>query len=473
MHMIYKDIVGPLLASIAAITASAIASSACAQVQGPSEVQATPDEPRPRESKAVELEAKSAPDQSFALHAQTTLVVQNNRPFRSAFSGQNSLQSNGETRETFDVTLYLGVRPWKGAELWINPEIDQGFGLRNTLGAAGFPNGEAYKVGRANPYTRLPRLFFRQTIDLGGEVQKVAADLNQLRTTRTANHFVITLGKFGVADVFDTNVYAHDPRGDFLNWSIIEAGNFDYAADAWGYTVGGAVELYAGRFALRGGLFNLSEIPNGEILGKDFRQYEAVGEIEERHTVHGHAGKIKLTAYFNHGNMGRLSEATAIADATGQPADVAQVRKFATRAGVSINVEQELSDSVGVFLRAGISDGRFEAFEFTDIDRTLSGGVSITGKNWGRPDDHVGLAFVANQASRARLRYLAAGGLGVLVGDGQLLRPSDEHIVETYYDFAIAKGVHLSPDFQLIVHPAYNKDRGPVPILAARFHAQF
>src|SRR5450631_2068643 len=67
--------------------------------------------------------------------------------------------------ETVDITLFAGARLWSGAEVWINPEIDQGFGLDKALGVAGFPSRAAYKVGKNQPYLRLPRLFARQTID--------------------------------------------------------------------------------------------------------------------------------------------------------------------------------------------------------------------------------------------------------------------------------------------------------------------
>ena len=130
---------------------------------------------------------------------------------------------------------YLGWRVWAGGELWLDPEVDQGFGLSNTLGAAGFPSGEAYKVGAAEPYVRVQRVMFRQTWNLGGGKDDAEADLNQFAQSRTANRVTLTLGKFSVGDVFDANQYAHDPRADFLNWTAIDAGTFDYAADAWGY----------------------------------------------------------------------------------------------------------------------------------------------------------------------------------------------------------------------------------------------
>src|SRR5665213_1028403 len=241
--------------------------------------------------------------QSFALHGQATFLVQSNLPFHADFAGHDSLHAQGETRETGDLTLYAGASPWHGGELWANPEIDQGFGLANTTGLAGFSSGEAYKVGKANPYFRLQRLFFRQTIGLGGGDEKVEADQNQLGGARASDRLVLTIGKFSVVDVFDANAYAHDPRADFFNWTLIDAGALDYAADAWGYSYGGSAELYRGRWALRAGLFNLSNVPNSEKLESDFSQYEAIGEVEERHAIAGHAGKLKLTLFFNHGNM--------------------------------------------------------------------------------------------------------------------------------------------------------------------------
>jgi len=177
------------------------------------------------------LAAEATVEDWWGLHGQTTFVTQYHPGFHAAFSGPNSLDPQAQARETFDLTLIAGLRLWRGAELWANPEVDQGFGLSNTLGVAGFTSGEAYKVGAAVPYFELPRLFVRQTINLGGEVAHIAAGLNQLAGSQTAHRVVVTVGKLAVVDVFDTNRYAHDPKNDFLNWSIIDAGSFDYAAD--------------------------------------------------------------------------------------------------------------------------------------------------------------------------------------------------------------------------------------------------
>lgn len=417
--------------------------------------------------------AKETSDQNWAIHAQTTFVVQANASFHSAFQGPNSLDHRSHAKETFDLTLYAGVRPWNGAEIWLNPEIDQGFGLSNTLGAAGFPSGEAYKVGKTNPYAKLPRWFLRQTIDLGGKSEKVDADLNQLAGHRAANRLVLTVGKFGVVDMFDTNEQAHDPRSDFMNWTIVDAGTFDYAANAWGYTYGASAELYEGPWTARGGFFALSDVPNSTTLDSSFAQYELDGEVEHRHSIGGRPGKLKVTVFLNHGRMGRFDDAVLLAQATGRPADIAAVRRMRSRAGISFNLEQQVSNATSFFIKGGVANGDIEPYEFTDVDRTISGGVRVKGNGWGRRDDTFGVAAVVNGISRVHERFLDAGGLGILVGDGRLPHPGSEQIVEAYYDFPLANPVHVSLDGQLINHPAYNRDRGPVPLGAIRLHAQF
>ena len=340
--------------------------------------------------------------QAFAFYAQATSVSQYHPAFRAEVSGPQSLDSGSRGDTTNDVTVYLGLRAWKGAEIWLDPEIDQGFGLSNTLGVAGFPSGEAYKIGKTTPYFRLQRWFLRQSVDLGGEAKKLDPDLNQLGGAQTENRLVFTVGKFSVVDIFDTNKYAHDARNDFLNWSLIDSGTYDYAADAWGYTYGAAAEWYQGAWTTRLGLFDLSKLPNNKKLDPTFGQFQYDAELEHRHKLWGQDGAVRVTGFVTRGRIGHLDAATQQADLTGQPADIAATRRYSTRAGVSATLEQQLHDDLGLFVRAGWAEGDTEAVEFSDIDRTLSAGLSLTGKRWGRAGDTVGLAGVVNQASRVR-----------------------------------------------------------------------
>ncbi len=404
------------------------------------------------------------------LHTQLTSTVQAHPAFRGATDGPNSLSHKSDAAATNDVTAYIGVSPWSGGEIWFNPEIDQGFGLSDTLGVAGFPSGEAYKVGKLVPYYRSQRLFMRQTIGLGGAAEHVDAAANQVEMKRQPDRLVVTVGKFSVGDVFDTNTYAHDPRQDYFNWAVIDTGTFDYAADSWGYSVGGAVEGYTGNWTLRGAMMALSNEPNGETLDLSFAQHQLIGEIERRFSINQRASALRVTAFDSYARMGRFDDALAFGARSNTTPSTALVRRYGHRRGISLNAEQAVSDTAGVFARVGIADGSHESFDFTDIDRTVAAGITVKGKGWQRADDVFGAAFAVNDISNARRDYLTAGGLGVLVGDGALLRKSREAIFESYYSAMLTSWAHITLDGQLVFNPGYNADRGPVVVLGVRLH---
>lgn len=414
----------------------------------------------------------AAQSELWAFHGQFTYVEQEVSGFNAPYAGTNSLTPR-RAKETTDLTLYLGVHLWSGAEFWINPEIDQGFGLNNTLGVAGFPSGEAYKVGKNQPYLRLPRIFVRQTLDLPGRREASEAAANQLGGDRSLNRWVLTIGKIGVADIFDINQYAHDQRADFLNWAALDAGSFDYAADAWGYTAGAAVEWYQGTWTTRLGVFDLSDVPNSVHLEPGFHEFQIMAELEKRHTLREYPGKVMVTLYDSRGRMGLLNSAVQLAAATGQPVDISAARQYRSRLGASLNLEQQLVKDLGFFARVGKAAGNVEAYEFTDIDRSVEAGLSLKGPSWHREHDTVGLAGLVNNISADRQRFLNAGGLGILVGDGQLPHPGPEQIVETYYNAQLFSHAQLSFDYQWVDHPGYNRDRGPASIFAVRLHMQF
>jgi high affinity Mn2+ porin len=414
----------------------------------------------------------AAADEVFAVHGQFTYVEQQTGGFNAPYRGTNSLTPN-IAEETTDATLYLGAKLWPGAEGWLNAELDQGFGLDDTLGAAGFPSGEAYKVGKNQPYLRLPRAFIRQTFDLPGNRQPIDADANQLRGAHGENRVVVTVGKFSVVDVFDTNQFAHDPRSDFLNWTVIDTGTFDYAADAWGYSLGAAIEWYRNDWTFRGGLFDLSDVPNSAHLDPGFHEFQTDLEMEHRHEWAQRPGRILMTLFDSRGRMGLLNQAVALSQSNGGPVDIAAVRRYRSREGLSVNMEQEIAPELGAFLRLGKAAGNVEAYEFTDVDRTLVAGLSLKGSRWNRPRDTIGVAAVNNKISGARQGYLNAGGLGILIGDGRLPHPGPEQIIESYYSATILTFAQLSLDYQWISHPAYNRDRGPASVIAVRLHAAF
>jgi len=453
----------------AALLALALSQTAPASAEQPT----TTDD----SSQSVQANAPAAPVvQDYALLGQATFVDQFHPGFHAAYSGPNSLDSGRRGDETFDFTLYGGVRPWKGAEIWVDPEIDQGFGLSDTLGLAGFSSGEAYKVGQATPYVRVQKLFLRQTIDLGGQSQAVAPDQNQLSGTNMANRIVATVGKFSVVDVFDTNQFAHDARNDFLNWAVIDGAAFDYAADAWGYAYGASLEWYQSWWTVRAGIFNGSATPNSKFeafpLGS---QFQLVAEAEARYTLFGQSGKVKFLGYQTRAKLATFSalEQFYAANPDASNVDAETIRHLRNKFGGDINIEQPITADLGAFLRVSFSDGRTEAYDFTDVDRSVSGGFSLTGGSWNRPDDTVGIAYVVDNISKAHKEYFEQGYLGPLIGDGRLTNAAPEQVLESYYSFKLRSGIKVSADYQLVNHPAYNEDRGPVHIFTGRLHVQF
>ena len=421
-------------------------------------------------------EAKEAHEtQTWNFHGQTTIVNQwhQNLNGGSKPDGTNSLSRHSSSAETVDLTLFFGIKLWQGAEFYFNPEIDQGFGISNTLGLGGYASGEAYKVGANTPYYRDPRAFIRHTFDLVGENLFLEDQPNQLAKSITANNVIVTFGKFSVVDVFDTNTYAHDPRMDFFNWAGVDAGAFDYAADSWGYTDGLAVEWTQDWWTWRNGFFDLSTYPNSENIDQGFKQYQLVTEFEERHKLWGHPGKIKFLAFANRGKMATYSHAIAAAGVGNIP-DVNKpgLRKLDWKTGFAMHFEQEINSKAALFGRASMNDGTKETFEFADINQSVSLGISLRGEIWGRPADSIGAQYIENGLSSQAKQYFAAGGLGLLIGDGYL-QYGREKITEIYYNLKVADHLAFSFDFQNVNHPAYNIARGPVTLYAVRVHADF
>lgn len=406
----------------------------------------------------------------WEIHGQSTFIAQGYPSFRAPYSGPNSLTPAPQYQETWSNSLYLNARLWDGGEIYFNPELLQGFGFNNTTGAGGFPNGEAQKSGFPYPHFNPSRLFVRHTFGFGGEQEELASGQFQLAGKADISRLTIQAGKFSVVDVFDGNSYAHDPRKDFMNWSIWASGAFDYGADKLGLGYGATAELNQKQWALRAGYFLVDAVSNSNSFDMNIpRRGEYVAELETRYQLFGQPGKLRMLGFVNSVNAGSYR------DTLNNPAlnlDISQTRTGRIKYGYALNLEQALTDDIGVFGRWSWNDGRNEIMAFTDIDRSLSMGTSIKGTKWGRPDDVFGIAGAINGLSRDHRDFIAAGGLGPLIGDGAL-NYSRERVLETYYAYALNKALTFTADYQLITNPAYNADRGPVSIFTGRLHGEF
>jgi high affinity Mn2+ porin len=195
-----------------------------------------------------------------------------------------------------------------------------------------------------------------------------------------------------------------------------------------------------------------------------------VGEVERRFAVWGQPGSLKLTAFDSRARLGTYADAVREGLLLGTVPDVRDVQSYRNRAGVSFDLQQQISDDLGFFARAGWADGQVQSYEFADIDRSFSGGLVLDGNRWEREDDAIGLALAVNGISSSFVSYLDHGGLGLAIGDGRLPHPGTENIVETFYRWSATDEAHVTFDYQFVDNPAYNRDRGPVSVFAIRVH---
>lgn len=413
---------------------------------------------------------------NWEIHGQTTVVYQGYPGFRALYTGVNSLTPGAQSKETWSNSAFLAVRLWDGAELYYNPELLQGFGLSSTVGAGGFPNGEAQKSDFLYPRYNTSRLFLRQTFGFGGEQETVESEQNQMGGKRDISRLTVQVGKFSVKDVFDNNTYSSDPRVHFLNWSIWAAGAFDYPADKVGLTWGAAAELNQKNWAFRAGYFLVGNEPNSNTFDPAvFRRGGYLGEFETRYNVLSRPGKLRIGGWFTNTFAGSYRGAVDLValDPTLDPnTAIALTRQSRVKVGYYVNVEQAVTDDIGVFGRWSWNNGTSEISAFTDIDASLSVGVSIKGTAWGRPADTIGLAGVVNALSKDQRDYTAIGGLGILIGDGRL-NYREEKIIEAYYGLSLAKDITFTLDYQFFQNPAYNADRGPIHVFTGRLHGEF
>jgi high affinity Mn2+ porin len=405
----------------------------------------------------------------FSVGYQGTVATQFHPGFRASYSGPNSLQRDAESATSVVADLFLGARPWRGGELWFQPEVAGGRGLSSTLGVAAFPSGEVYRVGDPDPKVIPARLFVRQVLGLGGGSVSVEPGPTQLGGTRDRDALTLLAGKLATTDVVDANPLSNDPHTRFTSWGLWASAAYDYPADVRGYTWGVAADLALGPWSARAGLFLEPTTANGATM--DWRVERARGlvvEGERRFVVGDRPGAVRALVFLNQADMGSYRE--ALAQPGSAAPDVTASRAVGRRKwGLAASANQQLDETLGVFARLSWADGATESWAFTEIDRSVAAGAVQGGARWGRPSDEAGAAVVVSGLSAAHRAYLAAGGRGFLLGDGAL-RYGPELLGEVFYRLAVGHEISFIGTYQPIVNPGFNRDRGPVQVLTGRVH---
>jgi high affinity Mn2+ porin len=425
-------------------------------------------------------------EEQYSVHGQSTSVVQALPKFYATYDGPASFPSKGVGDVLTQNDLYMGLRLWEGGAAYINPEINEGYGPGNSTGSAAYPDGLAQKIGRAAPYMRFQRYFLRQIIGLdssgdrvndpdeGSRSEVLESLQNQVSGRVDRDRITITVGKFSVGDVFDDNIYAHDPTTGFMSFAFNYMGAFDYVSDAWGYTNGASVEWKQNWWTLRAGAFQQSTVPNGnDIEPEIFRQYMGVVELETRYEILGQPGAIKFLAYGDNGRFAKFQDVINLALATGDlPPDVTSLQQRHFKSGGGFNIKQSLGKGIGMFMRGSMADGRYQTVDYIDNDRQISAGLVFDGELWGHNDDEIGVAAAAAGLHGDHIRYFELGGRGTYVGDGAMTYGGEKN-TEIYYKLGLSRNFDITADYQFFVNPGHNAARGPVNVFSLRVRGAF
>jgi high affinity Mn2+ porin len=436
-------------------------------------------------------------DESWNAYGQFTYISSwkppSSAPYTNLHGSTNSLLPSAEQSFTGTFTLFFGARLWPGAEAYLVPEViaERPFSGLKGLGGA-IQNFELQKTGSETPQLYRSRTYLRQTIGLGGGKIEKTSDPMQLGTRVDRRRLVLTAGNFTILDVFDRNTVDGDPRQTFFNMAFMTHASWDFPSDARGYSWGGAAELYWDDWALRVGRITPPVNPNQ--LPIDFRIWKFYGdqvELEHDHKIHGKAGAVRLLGYRNQVDTGKFADAIAAFEANPlenagdcpstvfnyssgnfTAPDLCWVRKTNVKLGIGINLEQHITDDIGLFARGMYSDGKTEVDAFNSADRSVSVGAVAKGGTWHRPFDIAAVGFGMSWISAIHAQYLSMGGIDGFIGDGAI-RAAGEGVVEGFYSFNLLKAIWLSGDYQFLWNPGYNADRGPVNIFGVRVHAEF
>jgi len=411
------------------------------------------------------------------LSAQGNVIFQWHPSFHAEYSGPNSFEHASEQAASEVTTLYSGLVLSPSIEAVADVENAGGSGLSQTLGLAGFTDLDAIRDPGLSPAPYLARLWYRKVIALSDDTVRVKRTPISMLTTLPVRRLDIYVGEFDLVDFFDLNSVANDSHTQFMNWTVVNNGAYDYAADTRGYTWGAVIDYEDRAWGFRFAEALVSKRPNGLNLQKNLQDAHSENyELEFRpELIERRETTVRLLAFTNFANMGDYHEAIDLFEAGKTPTPEIDDHPMRTtlKYGFGINAEQEFTDYLRGFARAGWNEGEHESFNYTEVNETVAFGGDLRGTLWNRPEDKLGVAFVGNGLSQRHRQYLADGGLGFVLGDGGLSYGPEE-IMESYYNFPIPvhPGFFGAVDVQYINNPGYNRARGPVVVPGMRLHVE-
>jgi hypothetical protein len=443
--------------------------------RGEPQTAAVPDPPDPPTDPSPESMIPHFNNTRFWLSGQANFIFQTHPDFHAPYSGPHSLSPRYEKATSRLMTLYTGVRLNNSFEVLVDIEEAGGAALTTGLGLAGNTDLDIVRNPLLSKAPYLARCMIHKVFALSKDKVENQRNAFSLFEELPRRRLEVRFGKFSMADFFDVNSVGSDTHFQFTNWTIDNNGAWDYAADTRGYTVGATADYEDLNWGFRVAEALMPKVANGiDLVWKPWQAHAENFEYElRRGFIPKKAGVIRLLAYTNNANMGiyrdqiiKAAQQDTTPDITAHPWHI--TRKY----GFGINAEQNLTHYLTAFARFGWDNGKTESFAYTEVDQTFAEGVGANGAWWHRKQDRAGLAFVSNAIKRDHQNYLAAGGLGFLLGDGRLSY-GRENTLESYYTVHAWRGIYLAPGVQHLNNPGYNRDRGPVVVPTFRAHIEF
>ncbi|MGB2671601.1 MAG: carbohydrate porin [Candidatus Acidiferrum sp.] len=417
------------------------------------------------------------------LSGQANIISQWHPAFYSPYQGPHSLSPEAQDANSRVLTLFTGLRLTGTTALLCDVQETGGHGIGEALGLAGFANLDVVRNPSLSKAPYIARLMIHQIIPLGRAKEKSDQTPFSIFQELPERRLEVRFGKFSMADFFDVNSYGSDSNFQFMNWTVDNAGTYDYAADTRGYTFAAMLEYHDHWWTVRFAEALMPKVANGIQLDADMARARSENIEFEFHkkTIRGQTGVLRLLTFVNHANMGDYQQAIdnylaacAVAQDcfTTVPEITNHLLQTTIKYGFGLNFEQPLNDWMGVFGRWGWNEGEHESYAYTEVDQTDQIGAGFKGSLWKRKWDRAGVVFVSNGISRVHQEYLALGGEGFLLGDGRL-NYGRENIFEMYYTLHAWRGIYPAFGLQHINNPGYNRDRGPVLVPTLRLHVEF
>ena len=434
-----------------------------------------PDPPAAPADDTTEAMAPHLKDTRFWLTGQANFIFQTHPEFHAFYSGVHSLSPNYEKATSRVMTLYTGYRFNNSTEVLVDIEEAGGAALTQGFGLAGNTDLDIVRNPQLSKAPYLGRGMIHHVFALSDDKVENQRSSLSLFEEVPRRRIEVRFGKFSMPDFFDLNSVGSDTRFQFLNWTTDNNGAWDYAADTRGYTVGFTADYEDRKWGFRFAEGLMPKIANGiDLVWKPWQAHAENFEYELRKgLLPKKSGVVRVLAYTNHANMGIYRDQTIKAASEGKTPDITDHPWHITgKYGFTLNLEQNLTQHLTAFARAGWDNGRTESFAYTEVDQTVAAGLGAAGSWWHRKQDRAGIAFVSNAIKKDHQNYLAAGGLGFLLGDGHLTY-GRENILEAFYTLHFWRGIYVAPGLQYVNNPGYNRDRGPVLVPTFRLHVEF